>query len=54
MQKEVTPLRQQIEQAEGEQKKEIQNKITLADNKVKKYREDFLKNKLRYLLFKDS
>ena len=44
MQKEVTPLRQQIEQAEGEQKKEIQNKITLADNKVKKYREDFLKN----------
>ena len=25
MQKEVTPLRQQIEQAEGEQKKEIQN-----------------------------
>lgn len=44
MQKEVTPLRQQIEQAEGEKKKEIQNKITLADNKVKKYREDFLKN----------
>ena len=44
MQKEVTPLRQQIEQAEGEKKKEIQNKITQADNKVKKYREDFLKN----------
>ena len=44
MHKEVTPLRQQIEQAEGEKKKEIQNKITQADNKVKKYIEDFLKN----------
>ena len=44
MQKEVTPLRQQIEQAKGEKKKEIQSKITQADNKVKKYREDFLKN----------
>ena len=43
MQKDVTPLRQQLENAEGDAKKELQEKVSKIDTKVKKYRDDFIK-----------
>jgi len=44
MQKEVTPIRQQLETAEGDIKKSLQEKATAIDSKVKKFRSDFMKN----------
>ena len=44
MQKQVTPIRQRLEAAEGETKKELQIKAQEIDEKVKKYRTDFLAN----------
>ena len=44
MQKEVTPIRQQLETAEGDAKKALQEKATAIDSKVKKFRSDFMKN----------
>ena len=44
MQKEVTPIRQQLEIAEGDSKKALQEKATAIDSKVKKFRSDFMKN----------
>jgi thiol-disulfide isomerase/thioredoxin len=44
MQKEVTPVRQQMETAEGDAKKALQEKATAIDSKVKKFRSDFMKN----------
>ena len=44
MQKEVTPIRQQLESAEGDSKKALQEKATVIDAKVKKFRSDFMKN----------
>ena len=44
MQKEVTPLRKQLETAEGENRKSLQEKATAIDSKVKKFRSDFMKN----------
>ncbi|MDC0204262.1 DUF5106 domain-containing protein [Flavobacteriales bacterium] len=43
MQKDVTPLRQQLENAEGDAKKELQEKASKIDAKVRKYRDDFIK-----------
>ena len=42
MQKQVTPIRQQLESAEGEIKSKLQIKAKEIDNKVKAYREKFL------------
>ncbi len=44
MQKEVTPIRQQLETAKGEAKKELQLKTQEIDTRVKEYRKDFLTN----------
>ena len=44
MQKEVTPIRQQLETAGAAAKKALQEKATTIDSKVKKFRSDFLKN----------
>jgi thiol-disulfide isomerase/thioredoxin len=44
MQKEVTPLRKQLETAEGENKKALQEKALEVDKKVKIYRSNFIKN----------
>ena len=42
MQKQVTPIRQQLETAEGDAKKALQEKASAIDVKVKKFREDFM------------
>ena len=42
MQKEVTPIRQQLETAEGDAKKVLQEKANAIDVKVKKFRSDFM------------
>jgi thiol-disulfide isomerase/thioredoxin len=44
MQKQVTPIRQQLETAEGDAKKVLQEKANAIDVKVKKFREDFMIN----------
>ena len=44
MQKEVTPIRQQLETAEGDAKKALQEEANSIDVKVKKFRADFMKN----------
>ena len=44
MQKEVTPLRKQLETAEGENKKALQVKASKVDQRVKLYRTNFVKN----------
>ena len=44
MQKEVTPLRKQLETAEGENKKALQEKASEVDKKVKEFRSKFIKN----------
>ena len=44
MQKEVTPLRKQLETAEGENKKALQEKASEVDKKVKEFRSNFIKN----------
>lgn len=44
MQKEVTPIRQQLENAEGDKKKDLQSKANAIDEQVKSYRETFIKN----------
>ena len=44
MQKEVTPLRKQLETAEGENKKALQEKASKVDKQVKIYRSNFIKN----------
>ena len=44
MQKEVTPLRKQLETAEGENKKALQEKASEVDKKVKEFRYNFIKN----------
>ena len=43
MQKEVTPLRKQLETAEGENKKALQEKALEVDKKVKEFRSNFIK-----------
>jgi len=42
MQKEVTPIRQQLENAEGDTKKALQEKATAIDVKVKTFRSDYI------------
>jgi len=44
MQKEVTPLRKQLETAEGKNKKVLQEKASEVDKKVKEFRSNFIKN----------
>ena len=44
MQKEVTPIRKQLETAQGDTKKELQLKAQAIDKKVKTYQTDFLTN----------
>jgi len=44
MQKEVTPIRQQLETAEGDTKEALQKKASAIDVKVKKFRSDFMIN----------
>ena len=44
MQKEVTPIRKQLETAEGDAKKALQEKASAIDVKVKKFRSDFMTN----------
>ncbi|MDC0249292.1 DUF5106 domain-containing protein [Flavobacteriales bacterium] len=44
MQEEVTPIRQQLETAEGNKKIELQKKISTIDIKVKKFRSNFITN----------
>ncbi len=44
MQKEVTPLRKQLETAEGENKNVLQEKASKIDQQVKTYRSKFIKN----------
>jgi thiol-disulfide isomerase/thioredoxin len=44
MQKQVTPIRQQLELAEGETKNNLQIKAKEIDEKVKKYRTNFITN----------
>ena len=42
MQKEVTPIRKQLESAEGDAKKALQERASAIDVKVKKFRSDFM------------
>ena len=42
MQKEVTPIRKQLETAEGDAKKALQERASAIDVKVKKFRSDFM------------
>jgi len=44
MQKEVTPLRKQLETAEGENKKALQDKASEVDKKVKEFQSNFTEN----------
>jgi thiol-disulfide isomerase/thioredoxin len=44
MQKEVTPIRQQLETAEGDTKEALEEKANAIDVKVKKFRSDFMTN----------
>ena len=44
MQNEVTPIRKQLESADGDLKKSLQDKVTTIDLKVKKFRSDFMTN----------
>ena len=43
MQKEVTPIRQQLESTEGDAKKALQDKATAIDKQVKAFRTDYMK-----------
>ena len=43
MQKEVTPIRQQLENTEGDAKKALQDKATAIDKQVKAFRSDYMK-----------
>ena len=44
MQKEITPIRQALESAKGEKKKELEKKTKEIDKKVKQYRSNFMNN----------
>ena len=44
MQKEVTPIREELETADDERKKMLQESVSKIDNKVKTFRTNFIKN----------